>query len=93
MTRIREEEEGELSQWLCYDDSTINIVLYIIIIIIIKELCKVFVVFLYTSHTRLSDAFRVTRPLKVEGIFTVVLCLLCIKLMTGSRPNLQSRET
>ena len=28
-------EPGELSQWLCYDDSTINIVLVIIIIIII----------------------------------------------------------
>jgi len=26
---------GELSQWLCHDDSTINIVLVIIIIIII----------------------------------------------------------
>jgi len=30
-------EPGELSQWLCHDDSTINIVLYIIIIIIIKN--------------------------------------------------------
>ena len=29
-------ELGELSQWLCHDDSTINIVLDIIIIIIIK---------------------------------------------------------
>ena len=28
-------EAGELSQWLCHDDSTINIVLVIIIIIII----------------------------------------------------------
>jgi len=28
-------EPGELSQWLCHDDSTINIVLVIIIIIII----------------------------------------------------------
>ena len=28
-------ERGELSQWLCHDDSTINIVLVIIIIIII----------------------------------------------------------
>jgi len=27
-------EPGELSQWLCHDDSTINIVLVIIIIII-----------------------------------------------------------
>jgi len=30
-------EPGELSQWLCHDDSTINIVLDIIIIII--KLC------------------------------------------------------
>jgi len=29
------DEPGELSQWLCHDDSTINIVLDIIIIIII----------------------------------------------------------
>jgi len=28
-------EPGELSQWLCHDDSTINVVLDIIIIIII----------------------------------------------------------
>ena len=28
-------EPGELSQWLCHDDSTINIVIVIIIIIII----------------------------------------------------------
>ena len=28
-------EPGELSQWLCHDDSTINIVLVIIIIIIV----------------------------------------------------------
>jgi len=42
-------EPGELSQWLCHDDSTINIVLVIIIIIIIiiitvKEIIDV------TSH-------------------------------------------
>jgi len=29
-------EPGELSQWLCYDDSTINIISVIIIIIIIS---------------------------------------------------------
>ena len=29
-------EPGELSQWLCHDDSTINIVVHIIIIIIIE---------------------------------------------------------
>ena len=29
-------EPGELSQWLCHDDSTINIVVVIIIIIITK---------------------------------------------------------
>jgi len=28
-------EPGELSQWLCHDDSTINIVLVIIIVIVI----------------------------------------------------------
>ena len=30
-------EPGELSQWLCHDDSTINIVVVIIIIIIIID--------------------------------------------------------
>ena len=30
-------EPGELSQWLCHDDSTINVVLDIIIIIIIRK--------------------------------------------------------
>ena len=30
-------EPGELSQWLCHDDSTINIVIVIIIIIIITR--------------------------------------------------------
>ena len=32
---IHQNEPGELSQWLCHDDSTINIVVVIIIIIII----------------------------------------------------------
>jgi len=32
-------EPGELSQWLCHDDSTINIVVLIIIIIIIIYVC------------------------------------------------------
>jgi len=31
-------EPGELSQWLCHDDSTINIVVVIIIIIILLSL-------------------------------------------------------
>ena len=31
------DEPGELSQWLCHDDSTINIVLVIIILIIISK--------------------------------------------------------
>ena len=31
-------EPGELSQWLCHDDSTINIVVLIIIIIMIVEI-------------------------------------------------------
>jgi len=30
-------EPGELSQWLCHDDSTINIVVLIIIIIIMSD--------------------------------------------------------
>ena len=30
-------EPGELSQWLCHDDSTINTVLNIIIIIILRD--------------------------------------------------------
>jgi len=30
-------EPGELSKWLCHDDSTINIAVLIIIIIIIKH--------------------------------------------------------
>jgi len=32
-------EPGELSQWLCYDDSTINIVFDIILYIIIIKVC------------------------------------------------------
>jgi len=34
-------EPGELSQWLCHDDSTINIILVIIIIIIMYDLCYI----------------------------------------------------
>jgi len=35
-------EPGELSQWLCHDDSTINIVIVIIIIIIttLTRVCR-----------------------------------------------------
>ena len=35
-------DPSELSQWLCHDDSTINIVVVIIIIIIIIHLLKIF---------------------------------------------------
>jgi len=31
---------GELSQWLCHDDSTINIVLELLLFIIIAHLCS-----------------------------------------------------
>jgi len=41
-------EPGELSQWLCHDDSTINIVVLIIIIIIIE--CNVNTIRLTVSH-------------------------------------------
>jgi len=34
-------ETGELSQWLCHDDNTINIVVVIIIIIIINQFVHV----------------------------------------------------
>ena len=34
-------ELSQLSQWLCYDDSTINIVVVIIVIIIIMDVCIV----------------------------------------------------
>ena len=41
-------EPGELSQWLCHDDSTINIISVIIIIII--------TIHLRVSDTRVNDA-------------------------------------
>ena len=55
-------EPGELSQWLCHDDSTINIVVLIIIIIIIKA-----------SHLQeLSYRQQIARQLRTqyaEGIY------------------------
>ena len=44
-------EPSELSQWLCYDDSTINIVVIIIIIIIIKVMHKLSQQMLYSIQT------------------------------------------
>ena len=47
---------SKLSQWLCHDDSTINIVLVIIIIIIIKP----------TAHRRLYKKSKLTQKLTSE---------------------------
>ena len=49
-------EPGELSQWLCHDDSTINIVLDIIIIIIIFPSC--FFILLVKKLTNLNNKFQ-----------------------------------
>ena len=43
-------EPGELSQWLCHDDSTINIVVLIIIIIIIMLLLLLLCHLLIAPH-------------------------------------------
>ena len=43
-------EPAELSQWLCHDDSTINIVVVIIIIIIIMNLLFISHLFFVFKH-------------------------------------------
>jgi len=49
---------SKLSQWLCHDDSTINIVLVIIIIIII--------IIKPTAHRRLYKKSKLTQKLTSE---------------------------
>jgi len=63
-------EPSELSQWLCYDDSTINIVLVIIIIIIIPPFIYLF---LYLAKSYLSLI-----ALILPVIFLPILLLLYI---------------
>ena len=46
-------EPGELSQWLCHDDSTINIVLDIIIIILQLHCFRCVVAIVVTETTKL----------------------------------------
>jgi len=53
-------EPGELSQWLCHDDSTINIVLDIIIIIII--ITSFFYYYDYYYYVKMYNLF--TKNLK-----------------------------
>jgi len=49
-------EPGELSQWLCHDDSTINIVFDIIIIIII--------IFFLTLGRYIPEGFKKLKKVK-----------------------------
>ena len=46
-------EPGELSQWLCHDDSTVNIVLDIIIIILQLHYFRCVVAIVVTETTKL----------------------------------------
>jgi len=50
-------EPSELSQWLCCDDSTINIVMVIIIIIfiIVSEICCMVCAFSWSASQRMSQ--------------------------------------
>jgi len=57
-------EPGELSQWLCRDDSTINIISVTIIIIII----------IGPTNQRLSE-LRKGRTLTIYGTFSVALVI------------------
>jgi len=63
-------EPGELSQWLCHDDSTINIVLVIIIIIVtrmtLSDLAKY-------SMTRSARALSATAELLVSRLLLLLI--------------------
>jgi len=49
-------EPGELSQWICHDDSTINIVVLIIIIIIAPILFfTIFYTFIKVEYQQISE--------------------------------------
>ena len=72
-------EPGELSQWLCHDDSTTNIVLVIIIIIIIITQWQTTMVTMidcwYTHRTVPTDYWAVLfRIFMVIGVCFVMPC-------------------
>jgi len=58
-------EPGELSQWLCHDDSTINIVVLIIIIIIIIMVVEEFVYLGSLIHSSTADVNTSLQFLKI----------------------------
>jgi len=60
-------EPGELSQWLCHDDSTINIVVLIIIIIIY---------FALYINTNTVTQYRNT----MEWILSIIESVVCTQL-------------
>jgi len=79
-------EPGELSQWLCHDDSTINIVLAIIIIIIIKLHVQVIVQFCSCRQTDRQTDTRTDRhtdrqtPVK-HYVLRQRLCTVMMKII------------
>ena len=71
-------EPGEFSQWLCHDDSTINIVVVIIIIIIIAYIYTILYLFLVFCcfqqvHDRFSASVMVLISLTHINAFSLVI--------------------
>ena len=71
-------ELGELSQWLCHDDSTINIILVIIIIIII-----IIVVVVVSPH-----GIAMPKGLYFTAVSYSFFCFL--RSLNGSQPSLDT---
>ena len=72
-------EPYELSQWLCHDDSTINIVLVIIIVIIIikvifqKLLCQLFNFFKFYTKRYSANSWYTSIQFTHQGLSMSVL--------------------
>jgi len=74
-------EPGELSQWLCHDDSTLNIVLDIIIIIIIiffifiPSVVKIIIIIINTNYCNVYKSISAcTFVAAFNKLYCIVLC-------------------
>ena len=64
-------EPGELSQWLCHDDSTINIVMLIIIIIIIIIMPPYFII-VSCFHLSLASWLLFSNKVQFSSVRSII---------------------
>ena len=70
-------EPGELSQWLCHDDSTLNIILDIIIIIIIFFIPSVVkIIIIIIINTNYCNVYKSISACTFVAAFNKLYCIV-----------------